>query len=249
MGGLWGRRPVTALSMMAGATGLVALPPLGGFWAMLSLVSGLWDEQRGLLVAIVLLVNWLTAFSLARMLGLIFAGNTQQMTTRSPEPIWFIVLPTALVAGFTLHLPLVMAQFNLLPDWAEVSQDMALLLTWSSILGAAVGTLLYVNRVLENPAKLVQKPLQNLLAYDFYTPKIYRNTFVLGVDLLSRATDWLDRYVVDGLVNAIGLASLFGGETLKYGNSGRLQFYVLTIAVGVAVLGVLIGWSSLSVLF
>lgn len=249
MGGLWGRRPVTALSMIAGAAGLVALPPLGGFWAMLSLVSGLWAEQRGVLVAIVLLVNWLVAFSLARMIGLIFAGNTQQMTLRSPEPIWFIVLPTALVAGFTVHLPLVMAQFNLLPNWAEVSQDMALLLTWSSILGTAVGTLLYVNRVLENPAKLVQKPLQNLLAYDFYTPKIYRNTFVLGVDLLSRATDWLDRYVVDGLVNAVGLASLLGGETLKYGNSGRLQFYVLTIAVGVAVIGVLIGWSSLTALF
>jgi NAD(P)H-quinone oxidoreductase subunit 5 len=249
MGGLWGRRPVTAMSMLAGAAGLVSLPPLGGFWALLSLVSGLWAEQRGLLVAIVLIVNWLVAFSLARMIGLIFAGNTQPMTIRAPEPIWLMTIPMTLVAGFTLHLPLVMAQLNLLPDWAEVSQDMALLLTWSSILGAAVGTLLYVNRVLESPAKLVQKPLQNLLAYDFYTPKIYRNTFVLGVDLLSRATDWLDRYVVDGLVNAIGLASLFSGETLKYGNSGRLQFYVLTIAVGVAVIGVLLGWSSLTALF
>ena len=249
MGGLWGRRPVTALSMLAGAAGLVALPPLGGFWAMLSLVSGLWAEQRGLLVALVLLVNWLVAFSLARMIGLIFAGNTQQMTTRAPEPIWLIVLPTTLVAGLTLHLPLIMGQLNLLPPWADVSPDMALLLTWSSILGAAVGTLLYVNRVLENPAGLVKKPLQNLLAYDFYTPKLYRNTFVLGVDLLSRLTDWLDRYVVDGLVNAVGLASLFGGETLKYGNSGRLQFYVLTIAVGVAALGVLMNWSALMALF
>jgi NAD(P)H-quinone oxidoreductase subunit 5 len=249
MGGLWNRRPVTAMALITGAAGLVALPPLGGFWAMLTLVSGLWDSQRGLLVAIVLLVNWLAAFSLARMIGLIFAGSTQQMTIRSPEPIWLIVLPTALVAGFTLHLPLVMAQLNLLPAWADISQDMALLLTWSSLLGAAVGTLLYVNRVVENPAGLVQKPLQNLLAYDFYTPKIYQNTFVLGIDLLSRLTNWLDRYVVDGLVNAVGLASLFGGETLKYGNNGQLQFYVLTIALGVAGLGVLMNWSALSALF
>ncbi|TVQ07188.1 MAG: NAD(P)H-quinone oxidoreductase subunit F [Leptolyngbya sp. DLM2.Bin27] len=249
MGGLWSRRPVTAMAMIAGAAGFVALPPLGGFWAMLALVSGLWDEQRGLLVALVLLVNWLTAFSLARMLGLIFAGQTQQMTTRSPEPIWLIVLPMAMVAGFTLHLPLVMGQLNLLPTWAVVSQDMALLLTWSSLLGAAVGTLLYVNRMVENPAGLMKKPLQNLLAYDFYTPKLYRNTFVLGVDLLSRLTDWLDRYVVDGLVNAIGLASLFSGETLKYGNTGQLQFYVLTIALGVAGLGVLMNWAALTALF
>lgn len=249
MGGLWSRRPITALSMIAGAAGLVALPPLGGFWAMLSLVSGLWDSQRGLLVAIVLLVNWLIAFSLARMIGLIFAGNTQQMTIRAPEPLWLIVLPMTMVASFTLHLPLVMAQLNLLPAWAEISKDMALLLTWSSILGAVVGTLLYVNRVVEDPSKLIQKPLQNLLAYDFYTPKLYRNTFVLGVDVLSRMTDWLDRYVVDGLVNAVGLASLFSGETLKYGNTGQLQFYVLTISVGVAVLGVLMNWHALSALF
>ncbi|MGF1517355.1 MAG: NAD(P)H-quinone oxidoreductase subunit F [Nodosilinea sp.] len=249
MGGLGSRRPITAAAIMAGAAGLVALPPLGGFWAMLSLVSGLWEAHRGLLVAIVLLVNWLTAFSLARMIGLIFAGQTQQMTTRSPEPIWLMVLPMAIAAGFTLHLPLVMGQLNLLPAWAEVSQDMALLLAWSSILGAAVGTLLYINRMVENPARLVKKPVQNLLAYDFYTPKLYRNTFVLGVDLLSRMTDWLDRYVVDGLVNAVGLASLFSGETLKYGNTGQLQFYVLTIALGVAGLGVLMNWSALAALF
>ena len=249
MGGLWGRRPVTAIAMITGAASLVALPPLGGFWAMLSLVSGLWQNDRGLLVAIVLLVNWLMAFSLARLLGLIFAGKTQQMTIRSPEPIWFIVLPLAIVAGFALHLPLVMAQFNLLPAWAEISQDMALLLTWSSILGAAVGTLLYVNRMVADPSKLIQKPLQNLLAYDFYTPKLYRNTFVLGVDVLSRMTDWLDRYVVDGLVNAVGLASLFSGETLKYGNTGQLQFYVLTIALGVAGLGILMNWQALAALF
>jgi NAD(P)H-quinone oxidoreductase subunit 5 len=242
MGGLWSRRPVTGLAILGGAFGLVALPPLGGFWSMLSLVTGLWDANRGLLVAIVLLANWIAAFSLARLFGLIFAGKTQQMTIRAPEPLWLLVVPMTIGLGFTLHLPLIMSQLSLLPAWADVSKDMALLLTWSSILGAAVGTLLYVNRVVENPGKLIQKPVQDLLAYDFYTPKLYRNTFVLGVDLVSRLTDWLDRYVVDGLVNAVGLASLFGGETLKYGNSGRLQFYILTISVGVAVIGIIVSW-------
>jgi NAD(P)H-quinone oxidoreductase subunit 5 len=249
MGGLWSRRPITALAMITGAAGLVGLPPLGGFWATLSLVSGLWDSHRGLLVAIVLIVNWIAAFSLARMIGLIFAGQTQQMTVRAPEPLWLLVMPMTLAGGFTLHLPLILIQLGLLPVWANVSKDMALLLTWSSLLGAALGTLLYVNRVIENPAKLIQKPVQNLLAYDFYTPKLYRNTFVLGVDWLSKVTDWLDRYVVDGLVNAVGLASIFGGETLKYSNSGRLQFYALTIACGVALLGVLMSWQYLTVLF
>ncbi|MBU6229403.1 MAG: NAD(P)H-quinone oxidoreductase subunit F [Cyanobacteria bacterium REEB459] len=245
MGGLASRRPITGLAMVIGALGLVALPPLGGFWAMLALVSGLWQSHQVGLAAIVIGVNWLAAFSLARLIGLIFAGKPQSMTTRAPEPIWLIVMPMAITGGFALHLPLVMAQFHLLPAWAEVNQDMVLLLTWSSVLGAGIGTLLYVNRLVQNPARLVQKSLQNLLAYDFYTPKIYRNTFVLAIDLLSKTTDWLDRYVVDGLVNLVGVASLFSGETLKYGNTGRLQFYVLTIALGVALLAMLMTWQYL----
>lgn len=245
MGGLASRRPITGLAMVIGALGLVALPPLGGFWAMLALVSGLWQSHQVGLAAIVIGVNWLAAFSLARLIGLIFAGKPQSMTTRAPEPIWLIVMPMAITGGFSLHLPLVMAQFHLLPAWAEVNQDMVLLLTWSSVLGAGIGTLLYVNRLVQNPARLVQKSLQNLLAYDFYTPKIYRNTFVLAIDLLSKTTDWLDRYVVDGLVNLVGVASLFSGETLKYGNTGRLQFYVLTIALGVALLAMLMTWQYL----
>ncbi|MDG2991599.1 NAD(P)H-quinone oxidoreductase subunit F [Candidatus Synechococcus calcipolaris G9] len=242
MGGLWSRRPVTGLAVIGGAFGLIALPPFGGFWSMLSLASQLWQDHHGLLVGIILIVNWVAAFSLARLFGLIFAGQSQQMTVRCPEPLWLIVLPMTLGLGLILHLPLIMAQLHLLPTWAALSKDMALLLTWSSILGFAIGILLYVNRIFQQPAKLIHQPIQNLLAYDFYTPKFYRNTFVLGVDLLSRLTDWLDRYVVDGVVNGVGLASLFGGETLKYGNTGRSQFYILTITAGVALIAVLLSW-------
>lgn len=245
MGGLWKRRPITGISMVFGAVGLIGLPPLGGFWAMLKLVTGLWEGSHGLLVAVVLLVNWGAAFSLARLICLVFAGKSQQMTIRAPEPIWLMVVPMTLGLGLTLHLPLILQALNLLPSYAQMSKDMGLLLIWSSILGMAVGVLLYGLRVLENPGQIVQRPVRNLLAYDFYTPRLYRLTIVAGVDFLSRLTDWLDRYVVDGLVNAVGLASLVGGETLKYGNSGRLQFYILTISVGVAFIAIFMNWRYL----
>ncbi|MBD0269012.1 MAG: NAD(P)H-quinone oxidoreductase subunit F [Cyanobacteria bacterium Co-bin8] len=245
MGGLWSRRPVTGLSFLAGAAGMVALPPLGGFWALLQLTDGLWSNNQAVLVGIVLTVNWLSAFSLARVFGLMFAGPTQQMTVRAPEPLWLLVLPMTLCAGFTLHLPMVLQALDMLPAWDLLNKDMALLLTWSSVLGAALGSVLYVGRMVKDPTKLVQSRVQNLLAYDFYTPRIYRNTIVLGVATLSRLTDWLDRYLVDGLVNFVGLASLFGGETLKYGNSGRFSFYGLTILTGVVLIGLFMSWHYL----
>jgi NAD(P)H-quinone oxidoreductase subunit 5 len=104
----------------------------------------------------------------------------------------------------------------------------------------------YVGGSIKKPIELPWKPLQDLFAYDFYTPTLYRSSVVGSVDLVSRVTDWLDRYVVDGLVNLVGLSSIFGGEALKYGNSGQAQFYVLTIAIGLIVTAVWMSWSILS---
>ena len=245
MGGLWQRRPVTGLSVLVGIWGIVALPPLGGFWAMLKLISGLWETHQGLLVGLVLAVNWIAAFALARMFGLMFAGQPNQMTIRAPEPLWLMVVPMALTAGLTLHMPLILEAVHLLPDWAGLNIDLALALTGASAAGFGIGALLYMGRLVENPAGIVPSSIRNLLAFDFYTPRIYKGSVVLGVALLSRLTDWLDRYLVDGFVNLVGLASLVSGETLKYSNTGRFQFYVFTISIGVALISVVMSWRYL----
>jgi NAD(P)H-quinone oxidoreductase subunit 5 len=249
MGGLWSRRPVTGLAIAGGAFGLVALPPLGGFWAMLKLITGLWASHQGVLVGLVLVVNWIAAFALARMFGLMFAGPTNQMTIRAPEPIWLMVMPMTIGLGLMLHLPMVLNALHLLPSWAVMNRDLALALTWSSVFGFAVGGVLYIGRRFDNPGGIVPTGLRNLLAFDFYTTRLYRGTVVLGVAALSQVTDWLDRYLVDGIVNLVGLASLVSGETLKYNNSGRLQFYVLTISICVAVISIVMSWRYLPSVF
>jgi NAD(P)H-quinone oxidoreductase subunit 5 len=88
--------------------------------------------------------------------------------------------------------------------------------------------------------------LQDFFAYDLYTAKLYRITIVFGVDQISRLMAIVDRYLVDGVVNLVGLASIFGGETLKYSTSGQSQFYALTILVGISLLGMIVGWPLLS---
>jgi NAD(P)H-quinone oxidoreductase subunit 5 len=191
-------------------------------------------------------INTLAAFSVMRVFALIFGNKPQQMTERSPEPLWAVVLPMTAIAGFALHVPMVLNTLGLLPEWAMLNKDVALLLTWSSILGLSLSGIIYLGNALPKPVRLPWKPLQDLLAYDFYTPKIYRSSVVGSVDRISRLTDWFDRYLVDGLVNFVGISSIFSGETLKYGNSGQTQFYVLTIALGLIGMAVLLSWSFLS---
>jgi NAD(P)H-quinone oxidoreductase subunit 5 len=246
MGGLWSRRPISGISYLVGMFALIGFPPLGGFWALLKLLDGLWGTHP-VLVVVVLVVNALTAFSLTREFGLIFGGKPTPMTVRAPEVLWPMVIPMTLAMGVTLHLPLILQTLHLLPDWAVLNKDAALVLTWSSILGLSLGAVVYLSPWIQKPIKLPVQAVQNLLAADFYTPQIYRVTIILGVAVLSKITDWVDRFIVDGFINAIGLASILSGESLKFSNTGQSQSYVLTIVVGMSVIGLMLVWSILPV--
>lgn len=242
LGGLWSRRPISGLCFLVGVAGMVGLPPLGGFWALLKLADGLWATHPWL-IAILLLVNGLTAFSLIREFGLIFAGSPKQMTQRSPENFWLITLPMMVLMGLTLHLPLILQSLTLLPSWAILNKDVALLLIWSSLIGGGLGAVVYVGQSIPKPIQLPWQRLQSFFAYDLYTPQLYRSSIVFCVDWASRIVDWFDRQVVDGAVNLVGVVSLFSGEALKYGNSGQGQFYVLTILIGLAAIALSMSWS------
>lgn len=244
LGGLWNRRPISGLAYLMGAIGIVALPPFGGFWSMLKLMDGVWTT-RPAIAAILLVVNALAAFSVTRVFCLVFFNEAKPMAQRSPENIWSITLPMVIAAAFTFHLPLVLQSLSLLPSWGLLNKDVALLVLWSTLFGLSIAGIVYLGPV-QKPVRLPWKPIQDLLAYDFYTPRLYRSSVVGSVDILSRIADWGDRYIVDGLVNLIGFVSIFGGETLKYSNTGKTQFYVLTIAIGLSIIAVFVSWSLLS---
>jgi len=240
LGGLWKRRPISAIAFIVGSLGLIGCPPLGSFWALMQLADGLWETQPWL-VGIIIGVNALTAVSLTREFALVFGGKAKQMAQRSPEAHWPMVLPMMILLGFSLNLPFVLQSLSLLPDWVNLNKDVALLLNWSSIFGCTITAAIYFSNI-PKPIRLPWKGLQDLIAYDFYTPNIYRMTIIFAVAQISQLADMIDRFVVDGIVNLVGLFSLLGGESLKYSTSGQTQFYAFTVLLGVGVLGMWVSW-------
>lgn len=242
LGGLWSRRPVTAISFILGALGLVAVPPFGGFWAMRFLETGLWYDKQILPFVIVLIINGLCAFSLVRMFCLMFVGPPKMMSVRAPEPIWLVVIPMVAMAALTIHLPIMLQSLKLLPILQTAIGDTGLLLIWSSGLGLGLGIVLYGVPREKRAVEYVPRRLVDLMADDFYTPGLYQNAVILPVALAAGLFNWIERYVIDGFVNFVGAISLLSGETLKYVNPGRSQVYILTIAVCVVLLGLFMGW-------
>ena len=251
MGGLWSKMPVTALSFLVGSSGLVVLLPLGNFWVM-----GQWIESFNTLpqwlLPFVMLINALSAINLTRVFRLVFLGETQPKTRRAPEVNWPMAFPMVALIIIALLAPLIPQKWQLwfaetgsLATTVEViNQPEMLLLVLSGFVGVILGGTIALPRTWMRPVSSGSRFLQDFLAYDFYLERVYRWSVVLVVELASKFSAWLDRYIIDGIVNLIGFGTLFSGQSLKYSASGQSQFYLLTILIsGALLLMLLINWS------
>ncbi|MDZ8104435.1 MAG: NAD(P)H-quinone oxidoreductase subunit F [Nostoc sp. DedQUE12a] len=242
MGGLWSRMPATTTAYVVGSAGMVTLLPLGSFWAMLAWADGFVSISPWV-IGVLLLVNGLTALNLTRVFRLVFWGKPQQKTRRTPEVGWSMALPMVTLTILTLLLPLMLQQWYLLPDWESINWYVALALFASTVIGVVVGSTIYLHKAWSRSRILAWRFFQDLLGYDFYIDRIYRVTVVSAVALLSKISAWSDRYLVDGIVNLVGFATILSGQSLKYSISGQSQGYMLTILAVVSILGFFISWS------
>ena len=241
MGGLWSRMPVTTTAFVVSSAGLVGILPLGGFWALRLGMDDFWTADPWL-VGVVLLVNALTALNLTRVFRLVFLGNPQPKTRRAPEIGWAMAVPMVSLTIVTLLTPWMLQSLSVLPDWAYFNHTAALLLVLSGLIGCTIGANLYLHKAWSRSVHLPWRMLQDLLSYDFYIERLYELSLVNGVVLIARFSNWCDRYIVDGLVNFMGIASIFSGESLKYSMTGQSQAYMLTILVAVSLLGSFLIW-------
>lgn len=242
MGGLWSKMPATTTAFVVGSAGMVTLLPLGSFWAMLAWADGLLKVSPWVIVVLIL-VNGLTALNLTRVFRLVFWGQPQPKSRRAPEVAWPMALPMVTLTILTLLLPLMLQQWYLLPSWESLNWYVVGSLVASTVAGVGIGATIHLHKAWSRSRILVWRFIQDLLGYDFYIDRIYRLTIVSAVALLSRISAWSDRFLVDGLVNLVGFAAIFSGQTLKYSISGQSQGYMLTILVVISVLGFAISFS------
>ena len=235
LGGLWSKRPLMGLAFLSGAAGLMALPPFGSFAAIRELLAvAVASDHPLLLGGLVLLSNALISAGLIRVFGQIWGGRPTPFTTRSPEVLWLMVLPTMVLVGMVLHLPMLLVAngvYSLTPlaGWGP--------LAWPLIASTLVGGVLSAAFYLR-PHGLAHLPsslggLQDWLAHDMQTERFYHRTVVALVLLLARLGAWSDRTLVDGFSGGAGAAAMAGARRLSLTTSGRSQAYALTLVLGV----------------
>jgi NAD(P)H-quinone oxidoreductase subunit 5 len=246
MGGLAKRLPATTTAFIVGSAGSIGCLPLGMFWAMHRTVVSF--EHQPLFVGVLLLTNVLLGIGFVRVFRLVFWGEAQAKSRRAPEVGWSMAVPMVTLTVATLVLPWVLGRLELLPTLAQINPWAVLGVVGSGTTGVVIGALMPLTRMLARPLQPQLRFVQDLLAYDFYVDRFYQRTIVRVVGLFSAGVYWFDRYVVDGFVNLVGFTSILGGEALKYSISGRPQGYMLTILLGIGLLGAFLSWSKMGLL-
>jgi NAD(P)H-quinone oxidoreductase subunit 5 len=233
LGGIGTRMPATLLAFVVGGAGVVGLLPLGSFWCYGLMLNTLLPASP-LLASIFLLTNALTAANVVRVLRSVFGGTPTPKCRRTPEINWLMALPMVSLTVLVLLVPWIMVRIDPVPGIA--SFPLAVGVAGSAAAGVLVGTLLPQDQFWSRATTPWLRLVQDLLAYDFYTPEFYRRTVVALVASLARVTLWIDRTLIKGLVDGVGRLSLSTAEGLKLTVSGQLQSYLLTVIVAVLLL-------------
>ena len=241
MGGLFRAMPHTAIVFVIGTLALAGVPPLAGFYSKEAVLGGVWEAHLTGPFLMLALTALLTAFYMFRVVFATFFGRAHAGGHPHEAP-WLMRGPLWILAALTI-----LAGIRLALSGAEAHDEAPAWLPPFSVGLALFGFVLawaMYQRGAIDPARVasVLAPLDYLARRRYGLDALYAGLyrgFILG---FSRLIGWIDRYFVDGILNALTALTLRAGDRLRGMQSGRAQDYVYGVAFGVLLLFV---WAQL----
>jgi NADH-quinone oxidoreductase subunit L len=109
--------------------------------------------------------------------------------------------------------------------------------TLFALVGVALAAFLYLgDRKEVEWITIAIKPIYSLSYGKVFIDPIYNALIVLPLKGLAALAYFVDRYVVDGIVNLCGRVPLALGGLLRFMQTGLLQFYAMLMVLGLLVL-------------
>jgi NADH-quinone oxidoreductase subunit L len=239
MGGLFVQRPWVGGAFLVATLALAGVWPLPGFFSKEAVLAAVFDGALTVPFLMLMTTSLLTAFYMFRVVFLAFFGHAHDHHEH-PAPPLAMDLVCRLLALLTLALgvhAIVAGRHAEAPAW----------LPWVSLAIAALGIALawatYQIHAVE-PARLsaALAPLDFLARRRYFLDAIFGAAYRVVLLGLSRLIGWVDRYLVDGVVNALSAGALRAGDALRRLQTGHAQDYVYGVALGVLLLLV---WAQL----
>jgi NADH-quinone oxidoreductase subunit L len=113
-----------------------------------------------------------------------------------------------------------------------------------AVAGIALAWLVYQRRTID-AGRLAAAfgPIRTAALHKFWIDDIYEGILALALLAVSRIVGWIDRYLVDGVLNVVSAWTVSTGDQLRTVQTGRAQDYVYGVAVGLLILLLWIRWA------
>jgi NADH:ubiquinone oxidoreductase subunit 5 (subunit L)/multisubunit Na+/H+ antiporter MnhA subunit len=109
MGGLFKTMPITAISFLLCSFSIMGVPPFGGFFCKLMVMTGAVDTNHMWIALTFLVGAFMTIIYLLRAFNMVFMGEPQRQTSREGSPEMVISVATlaalSLVGGIAIFYP------------------------------------------------------------------------------------------------------------------------------------------------
>ena len=266
MGGLARKMPQTAIVFLVGTLSLAGVPLFAGFASKEEVLGAVWTGGFAVPFFMLLAAAFLTAFYMFRVVFLAFFGGARReargasstphithpashIPHRDPDVAHrdphdapaVMMLPLGVLAiiamgigiYFTLHAP--HAEFEA-PGWLTPA---AIAVALSGIL---LAWLTYQRRIVSvDTLAGAGGPIRRAAIAGFWLDDVYVAIYRYGLLAFSRVVGWVDRYVVDGVLNVVSAWTLDAGDGLRRMQTGKVQDYVFAVGFGLLALMVWIG--------
>ena len=243
MGGLKKFMPITHITFLIACLAIAGVPPFSGFFSKEEILLAAWHSNK-IVYALALITSSVTAFYMFRLYFSIFFHKENHVHDHHGEGTFSMKLPLILLGGLTLltgFFPF--AEYITstgVPSHSEIHLTFSIAPVLLALTGIGIAYALYF-RANEKPAQLAQTfgGIYKTAYNKFYIDEIYLFiTKKVLFNLIGRPAAWIDKNIVDGLMNLIGNMTVLISELSRGFQSGKVQNYALYFLGGIITLTV-----------
>ncbi|MFI5163668.1 MAG: NADH-quinone oxidoreductase subunit L [Bacteroidia bacterium] len=248
MGGLRKKMPVTNAVFLIACLAISGVPPFSGFFSKEEILTAALHHNK-FIYAMGLLTACLTAFYMFRLYLNIFWNKPYEEhghDAHHSEAPMTMKLPLLILAIATLFAGFIPFSKYISADGKSFESEFHLaptiLAVVAGLIGIFIAIIFYAKR--NSKPEIVSQSLGNLyrsVYSKFYIDEIYLFvTKKIIFNLISAPAAWIDKNVVDGMMNLISTATENTSEGIKSIQSGKIADYVLWFFIGTIGLAVII---------
>ncbi len=250
-GRLWKKMPLTGAYFLVGGLALAGVPPLSGFFSKDEILIEMWSGGHRLAFWALLVTAGLTAFYMFRAFFVVFLGRGAGRVEAHESPA-VMTAPMGVLAVLALGGGLLGPSMG---GWIDGSisavghagathAQAPAFVPWLGALAAAAGIGLAAlgyqfGAFRPEAVRRAAGPLVTLLERRYYVDDVFLPAYRVLYLGLGALVGWVDRYIVDGLVNFATWAVWGLAGRLRGLQNGSAQDALYAVAVGLLLLALL----------